>query len=250
MKALFLPVFITFATTVLAASARAQLVLEEPGVHVQVAGPAQPNTVLRAPWKQVLRVADSYVRADLAAGTLRAGSRWTGALQSAVVQIGYTGAQFVLRNTGGTTVSFPAGALKMRVTAATTGRVGTDPFGSYSTTLTAHLSGTVPHLSSAGVVHVTALRGATRLLDVRPNDNGGTTTIHAGDESGLDAELAFAAFTIAPGGRAALSLALNTGAYGEFDWGAVTDATHTARLSLRLPPGVTLNAPVPLRWVR
>ena len=229
------------------------MLLGDHRVFVQYAGPGLPNTVEFAPSFKEVTVGNSYALGDLSSGILKASSFWPGTVSIAISQVANAGAQFRFQNMGLGDISFAAGALGMDVKATFTQILGPGAVGVWDQTLNAVIQGSGPSFASSASVayQYTGRGGPTDFFAVTTKDSpGSSSVIHTGTTSALDATLSFAAFTLKPGEIASFTTQLTTSAWGsQLGWGAFTDATHTAQLSLRLPAGVTLDSPLPLTWV-
>ncbi len=168
-----------------------------------------------------------------------------------------------LRNGSAAPVHFDAGSIKLDVAA------------SYARTPGAGFSGTVGNtLNAVFVIAIVAPDDTLRysgnafyqyrysfdigdpMPDIESIDRteGGFTMTSSKDASASHAELFSSGLDLLPGETMAIFMSVGASAnvinlFGGAGFSATTDYGHTARLSMALPAGVSLDSPVPLSWV-
>lgn len=197
------------------------------------------------------------LQADLASGVLRAwaysGDAWG---EQALAEVWL---RVTLDNTGTEPLRFAPGALSAQFNARFERTLGPDAQGMAENSFLALLGAQINGSSLFGFSSMLVIQRDTRTLSgdlsvVRPSTAGGFSWGGVADANGVDLLFSAPEFVMPAGTQLWVDLRLSAlaaaGTPAPADnWTALTDAAHSARLSLQLPAGVTLNSPVPLGWV-
>jgi hypothetical protein len=240
----------------LAAAAHAQpavLSLLQGEVSVQTAGPGLPNNVVRDPWLVDITAGTSYGRSSLVGGLFQARAEWLPSYTGPYVQIAYSAADINLQNTGAAPIAL--GPISVLFDASLTQALDTDAgnLGQFVRgILAANVGGTVQTADAGYSYSASRTPGGpfTDFLNTVPQGTaGGSASIFTATPSSFEAGLSLPGFTLAPGEVLRILFSLQTGAIGSGNWGALTDASMSAHLSMQVPAGVVINAAQPLDWV-
>ncbi|MFO1226513.1 PEP-CTERM sorting domain-containing protein [Roseateles sp.] len=199
--------------------------------------------------------------ADYAAGTLK------GVAVAEPLGVNFTlsmsSFDLTLRNGSASAVHFGAGSIAIDTTASYARTLGASPSGTVANTLNAVFGiaivapdDTVRYSGNAFYQY----RYSHDLGDPAPDltaivrHEGGFTTSSSEHAFASHAVLSSAAFDLLPGETMAIFMSVGASAnvinlLGAPGFSATTDFGHTARLSMQLPTGVTLDSPVQLGWV-
>ncbi len=232
------------------------LALEAQQARIQWGGPGLGQNTLFDPWFVATPGTAQQAEASVAAGLVR-GLSTDATNPGGVVAYAYANLQFTLRNTGAAPASFAAGAIAASFDAQLMRVLGPDAYGTSSHLVIGTLTGLGGGLSAGSGFSLSVAEGnfagAPRVdFKLNPHVQGFTAT-GSGDAAGLAVDLAFPAFTLAPGASLQLGLGMQTTAHaydpGSTGWSALTDAFHSAHLSMLLPAGSSVASAQPLAWV-
>lgn len=223
--------------------------------RIQYEAPGIANTVLTDPNLAQANAGGAYAWSNYLEGKLK------GTAQSADTfgfpTVANAGLTMVFQNTGASPISFAAGAIKGRVSAAFERTLGPDEYGIAAHTLVGTLYGDGPGFAGVSQLvynHSVSNDGSVQRPSAIPSTAGGFTISHTADESQLNAELSFPAFTLSAGDSVRISFSVAASALafslpGFSGWSSTTDYSSTGTLSMTLPEGTSLVSAQPLQWV-
>jgi hypothetical protein len=81
------------------------------------------------------------------------------------------------------------------------------------------------------------------------SSGGGSANIFTATPSSFEAGLSLPGFAAAPGEVLRIPFSLQAGANGSGGWGALTDASQSAQLSMLVPVGVVVSSAQPPEWI-
>jgi len=242
------------AATLVGNCANAQLTALATQVTAQYAGPGLPNTVFRDPWVYTATIGNSFVSADLSSFELKALAEWPAGTGDGPVQIAYASGDITLQNDSAAPVLI--GPITMSVNALATQGINAG-FGGLGQFVNGILSTSIG--SQLSLAQASWSYGARRdnggfreELNSTPTVQGsGVASILTATPGSFEALLTLPAFSLNPGANFRLLASLQTGASADVPsgWSALTDASHSARLSMQVPAGLTINSSQPLRWI-
>ena len=243
-----------FAASMLGAvEARAMLVNVFSQASVQTAGPGVPNNVVRDPALVTVTAGTSFGEAGLSPGTFLARAEWLPSYTDGVVQTAIAGADVNLQNMD--VVPIAIGPVTLIYDASFLQTLDADS-GSFSHVLDSILSVSKPgNLISARASYSYAGRRtpdgsySERLFTLPLVGGTGISTILTATPSLLMGELTAPGFVLDPGEIVRITYSLDARAFGSEGWGALTDASQTARLHMQIPAGVMVDSRVPLNWI-
>ena len=158
---------------------------------------------------------------------------------------------FTFRHDGGGPITLPPGDIKVDVSATFSHVVGAVDSGFWAHQFQAGLA-SVLQTGQAGITSdfsqsagAPPSGGASAI-----SEQGFVSVIHHAGIGGLAGTLTFPLVTLMPGELLNIYVALDAFALAAGSgWSAVTDASNTALLTMRLPAEVTLQSSIPLPWV-
>ncbi len=222
-------------------------------VSVQTAGPGLPNAVQRDPWLVDLSRGSSYGRAGLGPGLFQARAEWLPGYDSAITQVAYSAVDVTLQNTG--LSSLPIGPISVLFDASLAQSLGAGVGGTANTVigiLSASVGSTV---QTAGATYqyftVRDAGGPLRdgLTAAPSGAGGGAGSVLTATPSSFEAALGLPGFSLGPGEQLRILFSLQALANGSGGWGALTDASQSAQLSLTVPAGTVVSSVQPLDWI-
>lgn len=234
-------------------TAQAQLSLLLGEASVQTAGQGLPINVVRDPWVVSVAAGTSVGHATVGGGNFQASAEWLPAYTGAVAQIAYSAADVNLQNTGAVPISLgPISVLfdatLTQVPDADAGSMGQFVIG----ILAANVGGQVQTARADYTYASSRLPDGSFTDELRTlpqGGGGGAASIFTASPSSFEAGLSLPGFTLAPGAVMRILFSLQTGARGSGGWGALTDASQSAQLTMLVPAGTTVSAAQPLTWI-